>query len=183
MASALPRAFLGAALCAAIGACHSAGPYGHSPVYAPAGDEEGVVAKATEYDPVMAQRMPEKWKGKSVSVFGVVQKRAEGSGGAAMVKLSVRTLEPRNVCDSSDDDTCRVTVSDREYAVLHVLLTLGAEDDIGEHSVGAGSMVRVVGTLGDDVGEDGSPVMRASWYRHWPRGFYVTSAAREHMRR
>jgi hypothetical protein len=164
--------------------CGSAGQYGHSPVYAPLGDEEAAAAGAKEYDPVMAKRSPDQWKGKTVSVFGIVAGRSAGSGGKAEVKLSVRTLEPRNLCDSGDDDSCRVTVSEHEHAVVHALLRLSTEDDIGEHSVGARSLVRVIGTISDEVDpSDGEPVLQAKFYRHWPRGFYVTTADRKYMRR
>ena len=46
-----------------------------------------------------------------------------------------------------------------------------------------GTLVRIVGRLTDDYDQDGTPVFRASYYRHWPRGFFVTTADREHMRR
>lgn len=172
------------ALVAALSSCASAGPYGHSHVYAPLGDERSAAAGATEYDPVMAKRSPDKWKGKTVSLFGVVLARSPGSGGNAEVKLSVRTLEPRNLCDSTDEDSCRVTVSDHEHAIVHALLHLSTEDDLGEHSIGPRSLVRVVGTVTDDVdASDGEPVLKATYYRHWPRGFYVTTADRAVMRR
>jgi hypothetical protein len=171
------------ALSLTVTACGGAGQYGYSPAYAPLSDEESAASNATDYDPVMAKRSPEKWKGKTVSVFGVVLNRAAGSGGNAEVKLSVRVLEPRNLCESADDDTCRVTVSDHEHAVVHALLHLSAEDDIGEHSIGPRSLVRVIGTVTDDVDPgDGEPVLTAKYYRHWPRGFYVTSADRKFMR-
>jgi hypothetical protein len=168
----------------ALVACGSAGQYGHSPVYAPLGDEEAAAAGAKEYDPVMAKRSPDQWRGKTVSVFGIVVGRSAGSGGNAAVKLSVRTLEPRNLCDSSDDDSCRVTVSEHEHAVVHALLRLSTEDDLGEHSVGARSLIRVIGTITDEVDpSDGEPVLQAKFYRHWPRGYYVTTADRKYMRR
>jgi hypothetical protein len=164
-------------------ACSSAGPYGHSQIYSPLDEEESAAQGAADFDPVMAKRSPEKWKGKTVSLFGVVVARTPGTGGNAEVKLSVRTLEPRNLCDSSDEDTCRVTVSDREHAVVHALLHLATEDDIGEHSLGPQSLVRIVGTLSDAVDPaDGEPILLAKYYRHWPRGFYVTTAARALMR-
>ncbi|HEX4477862.1 MAG TPA: hypothetical protein VH142_22390 [Polyangiaceae bacterium] len=168
---------------AAITACGSAGPYGYSRVYEPNGDEERAASSAIEYDPVMAKRSPEQWKGKTVSVFGVVLARNPGSGGNAEVKLSVRTLEARNLCDSSDDDSCRVTVSDHEYAIVHALLHLTTDDDLGEHSMGPRSLVRIVGTLSDDVDpSDGEPILLAKFYRHWPRGYYVTNADRKFLR-
>jgi hypothetical protein len=165
-------------------ACGSAGQYGHSPSYAPLGDEESAAAGAKDYDPVMAKRSPDQWKGKTVSVFGIVVGRSAGSGGNAEVKLSVRTLEPRNLCDSMDEDSCRVTVSEHEHAVVHALLHLANEDDIGEHSVGARSLIRVIGTVTDAVDpSDGEPVLKAKFYRHWPRDYYVTTADRKYMRR
>ncbi len=166
-----------------LSACSSAGPYGHSQIYSPLDEEESAATSARDFDPVMVKRSPEQWKKKTVSVFGVVDARSPGTSGNAEVKLSVRRLEPRNLCDSMDEDTCRVTVSDREYAVVHALLHLNAEDDIGEHSLGPQSLVRVIGTLSDDVDPaDGEPILVAKYYRHWPRGFYVTSAARSLMR-
>ena len=168
-------------LCAA---CHSAGPYGHSRTYTPLDEEESAAGAAKEYDPIMAKRIPTDWKGKPTSVFGVVKSRTEGQGGAAYLTLSVRTLETRNLCDTEDEDTCRVTVSEREHAVLHAQVKLSGGDELGEHSVGQGSLIRVVGVIGDDVDQnDGTPVLRATFYRHWPRNFYVTTADREHMRR
>jgi hypothetical protein len=175
--------FGGVLLTLLLTACASAGPYGHSRTYSPLDEEESFAAGTVEYDPVMAKRSPDQWKGKTVSVFGVVLGRSPGSGGTAEVKLSVRTLEPRNLCDSSDDDSCRVTVGEHEHAVVHALLHLSAEDDIGERSMGPRSLVRVIGTLTDDVDpSDGEPVLRAKYYRHWPRGYYVTTADRKFMR-
>lgn len=165
-------------------ACHSAGPYGFSRTYTPLEPEEQATSNAREYDPVMAQRMPDEWRGKPVSLFGVVTSRTDGPGGSADLTLSLRRLEARNLCDSEDEESCRVTVSDREHGVVHVLAKLDSEDDIGKLSVGQGSLLRVVGTIGDEVSPaDGAAVIRASYYRHWPRNYFVTTADRAHMRR
>ena len=164
--------------------CHSPGQYGHSRVYSPLGDEEDAQENAKDYDPIMAQRLPDQWKGKKVSLFGIVARRDAGQGGKAKLKLSVRTLEERNLCETAHEDSCRVTVSEREHAVVHALVTLSADDDLGKKSVGPGSLVRIIGKIGDDVdADDGTPIVRASYYRHWPRNFYVTTAARADMRR
>lgn len=163
--------------------CRSAGLYGYARTYVPLSDEASAAEHAREYDPVMAQRMPDKWKGKAVSVFGVVKRRAAGPGGATDLTLSVRTLAKRNLCSNSSDDSCRVTVSDREYALLHALVKLEEDDNIGKNSVGIGSLVRVIGVIGDAVDpNDGSPKLTATYYRHWPRDFYVTTADRATMR-
>jgi hypothetical protein len=165
-------------------ACHSAGQYGFARTYEPLGDEEDAQQGAKDYDPVMAQRAPDDWKGKTVSVFGVVKVRNPGPNGQSDLTLSVRTREERNLCDTADEDTCRVTVSDREHAVVHALVTLEDEDDIGKESVGPGSLLRIIGTIRDTVDpDDGTTVIRAKYHRHWPRNYYVTTADRQHMRR
>ncbi len=168
----------------ALAGCHGAGPYGFSPSYVPLDEEDRANAGAAEYDPVMFQRDPEGWRKKRVMLFGVVTARGSGPGGGAYLSLSVRRLEPRNLCDNANDESsCRVTVSDRDFGLVHALAALRPEDDFGEHSIGPGSLVRVYGTFGQDLdGADGQPVMRATFYRHWPRQFYVTRASAIHMR-
>ncbi|MFO0674449.1 MAG: hypothetical protein U0235_33370 [Polyangiaceae bacterium] len=165
-------------------ACGGAGPYGHSPTYAPLADEEQALAGSRELDPVMFQRQPDEWKKTPISLFGIVTRRSPGPSGATELLLSVRRLEPRNLCESMrDDDSCRVTVSDREFGVVHALVTLRPEDEVGEKSMGLGSLVRVVGTASGEVdAKDGTSVLRASYYRHWPRYFFVTKAAAREMR-
>lgn len=167
-----------------LAACRSAGPYGYSPTYV-AFDEEAEATKgAREYDPVMYQREPDAWRKTKTSIFGVVTGRAPGPGGGTYLALSVRRLEPRNLCqNANDEDSCRVTVSDRDFGVVHVLAPLDPDDDVGERSIAAGSLVRVVGQFGEDVDpNDGAPIVRAFFYRHWPRHFYVTKANAETMR-
>ncbi len=173
-----------ACVAAVLPACRSAGPYGYAVNYVATSDEAKAGEGAREYDPVMYSREPDAWRKSKAALFGVVTGRAPGPGGAAYLTLSVRKLETRNLCSNKDDeDTCRVTVSDRDFGIVHVLAALRPEDDIGEHSTAAGSLVRAVGTFGEDVDQaDGAPVLRAAFYRHWPRYFYVTRSAADLMR-
>jgi len=173
-----------AALVGAAAGCHSPGPYGHSPHYAELGDETTAAAGAREYDPVMVERQPDEWRKGKVSLFGVVESRTAGSGGQALLKLSVRRLETRNLCQSEqDDDSCRVTVSDKDFGVVWALVQLREGDYVGPHAVGQRSLLRVVGTVGQDVSPtDGAPVVHALYYRHWPAYFYVTRASARDMR-
>ncbi|HEX3774713.1 MAG TPA: hypothetical protein VHV51_09635 [Polyangiaceae bacterium] len=176
------RAIFALSLCFV--ACHSAGQYGFSRNYQPLGPESDAAQGARDYDPVMAARDKADWKKGAVSLFGVVNARTQAKDGSAYLTLSMRTLSDRNLCDDFDEDTCRVTVSDHEYSIVHAELKLASEDDIGEHSIGRGSLVRVIGKLTDEVDpEDGSPVIRATYYRHWPRNFFVTTADAAHMQR
>ena len=165
-------------------ACHSPGMYGYSRAYSATDEETSALQGSQEYDPVMANRRPQKWRGKPVSLFGVVTERHQGSAGAADLRLSVRTLEARNLCESADESTCRVTVSEREHAVVHALVKLSGDDDVGQLSVGQGSLLRIVGKISDAAHrDDGAPIFQVNYYRHWPRNYFVTSKDREHMRR
>lgn len=165
-------------------ACGGAGPYGHAPNYAPLADEAQALEGSREYDPVMFQRQPDEWRKSAVSLFGIVTKRTPGPSGAAEIVVSIRRLEPRNLCENMrDDSSCLVTVSDREFGVVHALVTLHPEDEVGEKSVGLGSLVRIVATSnGELAAGDGAAVLRARYYRHWPRYFYVTKAAARDLR-
>ncbi len=155
--------------------CHSPGMYGHSRIYSPLGDEEKAANGAQVYDPSAQSRGVDDLKGKPISAFGVVKTRADGKGGAVYLTLSVRALSEKNACKTNDEDSCRVTVSAREHALLHAHVKLRGEDDIGKLHVGAGSLLRVVGVVSDDVDpDDGAPVVRATYYRHWPRNYYAT---------
>ncbi len=166
------------------GGCGGAGPYGHAPRYAPLDQEQTIVTGARDYDPVMVQRQPEEWRKGNVGLFGVVESRMAGPGGQALLKLSVRILEPRNLCENEDDDdSCRVTVSDKDFGVVWALVSLRGEDDVGPRSVSPRSLLRVVGAIGQDVSRaDGAPVVHATWYRHWPPFYYVTRASARDLR-
>jgi hypothetical protein len=164
--------------------CHSAGPYGFSRSYQPLSAEESALGGAREYDPVMAERDKGEWQKGATSLFGVVKSRASSKDGSAYLTLSMRTLSDRNLCTDFDEETCRVTVSEHEHATVHATLKLASEDDMGQYSVGKGSLVRVVGKLTDEVDpDDGAPVLRASYYRHWPRHYFVTTADAAQMTR
>jgi hypothetical protein len=110
--------------------------------------------------------------------------RAEGRDGMADLTLSVRRLAARNLCETGEEETCRVTVGDQELARVHALVKLRQGDAIGPQSLKPQSLVRVVGKLEDHVNkEDGADVLVASYYRHWPAAEYVTEQARSYMRR
>jgi hypothetical protein len=169
----------------AIAGCHSAGPYGHAPKYVELGDESTAVAGARQFDDALFLHSAPEWKLGKIYVFGVVESRAAGPGGQALLKLSVRRLEAQNLCERpQDEDSCRVTISDKDYGVVWALIELHGDDDIGPRAVGQRSLVRLVGTLGDDVSPaDGRPVLHASYVRHWPAYFYVTRSTAAAPRR
>jgi hypothetical protein len=164
-------------------ACSSAGPYGYSREYSPLDEEEELLDGSRELDPVQIERDPETWKKGRISVFGVVKERKQGPGGATDLTLSMRSLATRNLCDSRDESTCRVTISEREHAIVHAIAALKGDDDLGRKAVMPGSLVRVIGRLAQGVDtKDGSYVLQAQYLRHWPRDEYVTMGERDYMR-
>jgi hypothetical protein len=167
----------------ALTGCHSAGHYGYARTYDQLSEEEDAAEGARAFDPVMMEREPESWRGTKLSIFGIVKGRAEAPGGGAYLTLSVRRLLDRNLCDTMDEDTCRVSVTDHEFGLIHATVKLAPGDDIGKLSLSTGSLVRVIGTLTDDVDKnDGMQVIKGSYYRHWPRNYFVTDADRDHMK-
>src|SRR3954471_21400915 len=68
--------------------CHSSGPYGHAKVYSPTSDEDRAVQGHQEYDPLLAQRAPEKQLNRPLWLFGVVTQRSTGANGAAYIAVS-----------------------------------------------------------------------------------------------
>jgi hypothetical protein len=164
--------------------CASAGPYGHSRVYSTLPAEEAAAAGSERYDPVMVHRLPQEWQTKTIELFGVVLARAEGRDGLTDLTLSVRRLAARNLCESADEESCRVTVGDQELARVHALVKLEQADAVGPGSVKQQSLVRVIGKLDDHVNkEDGADIVVARYYRHWPAAEFVTEQARSYMRR
>jgi hypothetical protein len=172
-----------AALCApllfaSVAACGgAAGPSARAGRYVELDDEARAAVGAREYDPVMAQRRPEEWRRGTVSLFGVVDSRQAGPSGRALLRLFVRRLASRNVCENeADQGSCHVTVGDEDFGVVYALVSLRGDDDVGPNAAGPRSLFRIVGTIGQDLSPaDGAPIVHATYYRHWPPLTYVTT--------
>ncbi len=131
----------------------------------------------------MAGRKFQDWVGKRVSVFGVVKSRRDDESGNVDLALSIRTRQARNLCETTDDETCRMTVSDHEFGVVHAFVKLAPGDAAGKLKLGQGSLVRVIGKVSKKTHpHTGNTVIEADFYRHWPHGYFVTTKAREYMR-
>jgi hypothetical protein len=69
-------------------------------------------------------------------------------------------------------------------AFTAILSHVPADEQHGENRIQVGSLVHVYGRLvPGEYDANGGPVLRAEFYRHWPRGQYVTTAARGAWRR
>jgi hypothetical protein len=166
--------------------CSSPGPFGFAQLYTPLDVEDEATDGTVPFDPSAAGRKPEAWKNRLVVAFGVVTDVTKSDvPDTQRVLLSVRGLQPRNLCDGPDDQTCRVTVTDTEFAKLWAVIPNSAV--VPKRSppdpVQPGSLLRVVGKLqpANNDGEEAS--VNASFARHWPLQMYVTTSARESMRR
>lgn len=138
------------------------------------------------FDPSAARRKPEAWRGRRVAAFGVVVEVTKGdSDGTQRVQLSMRGLQPRNLCDGPDEESCRVTVTDTEFAKFWAVVPLG--ELVPKRSppdpIQPGSLLRVIGQLELGPNEAEPPTVRATFARHWPLKTYVTTGSRESMRR
>ena len=130
------------------------------------------------------RRTPQNFKDANLGWFGVVTDVSEADNGRVRVLLSYRIHQDRHLCYDERVDSCRVTVSDRETGQFTALLTLHAgDDDDGRDRLAPGSLIKLYGSTTGDLDAQGGPVIDVHYYRHWPRGTYVTTADREHMRR
>ncbi len=166
--------------------CAGAGRYGYAQTYAPLGDEQPWISRARAdavYDEV--RRMPDQYQNETLSFFGVVTGVEPGRGSSpARVSMQIRTHQERHLCDDETERSCRVTVSERDGGPFTALIDLRPEDAAGENRVQVFSLLRVFGRLvPGEYDAQGGPVIRAEYYRHWPRGEYVTTAAAAAMRR
>lgn len=172
------------ALLGLLAACSSPGVYGFAPMYSPLPAEDEATNGSVPFDPSAARRKPDAWRDRRVVAFGVVVESAEGeTPGSRRVLLSMRGLQPRNLCDGPSDDTCRVTVTDTEFSKVWAELSSATVLPVRTppDPIQPGSLLRVVGNL--QPASDELPLIKANFARHWPFQMYVTTAARESMRR
>lgn len=175
-------------LCTAVlaSSCGGGGRYGYARTYTYFGDEARFARQANNeavYDEV--RRLPDRFNTTMLSWFGVVTELTPGAGGTMRVALNLRTHQERHLCEDETDGSCRVTVSEADGGPFSAALTaVSAEDSHGENRIQVGSLIHVYGRLvAGEYDARGGPVVRAEFYRHWPRGQYVTTASRGSWRR
>ena len=167
---------------AAIGC--GAGQYGYAREYEPLGDEDDLIEAEQPASYEEVKRDPNAFRSQLIGWFGVVTAVAAGENGEAQVAMTHRVHQDRHLCADETAGSCRVTVSERQSGPFTALIRLRPEDAAGhEDRVWIGSLIKVYGSPTGDFDAEGGPVLRARWYRHWPRGYYRTTAARGLMRR
>ena len=92
--------------------CGGGGTYGYAPTYVPLSAEEDHLDAAVDLSYEEVRRDADGHVSTQLGWFGTVE-RLQVEGDRATVRLSLRTLAPRNLCADETDSSCRVTVSER----------------------------------------------------------------------
>lgn len=163
--------------------CYGAGIYGYDRRYVPLDDEEGALASARVPPYEGVRRSPRDYRSASITWFGVVSSTEASPDGAVMVHAGHRIHQERHLCADLERETCRVTVSQRSEGPFTAKLRLRPEHVEGRNRLQPGSLIRAYGRVTGEYDAEGGPVLAATYYRHWPRGQYLTTADRSRMRR
>lgn len=163
--------------------CGGAGQYSYAREYVPLGDEEDFMEQTSAVTYEEVRRDPADFRESQVGWFGIVTGVQPGEGGNATVALTFRNYRERHLCADERASSCRVTVSERVGGPFSILLQMRPEDRDGQERIWVGSLIKVYGSPTGDFDDEGGPLVRAAYYRHWPRGTYVTTGAAGSMRR
>lgn len=170
------------ALLAALG-CGAGGPYNFARGYEPLSSEKPYygAAQTASYEDV--KRDPNAYRHAQLAWFGVVTGMRQLDDGRVRLGLSLRAHQPRHLCADESRRSCRVTVSEKDLGSFSVELALTPGETEGKERVWQGSLLKVYGSATGEYDDEGGPLLTARYHRHWPRGYYVTTAQREAMRR
>lgn len=191
---AAPSARRGLARCArraaTIGLCSAlfalgcgGGQYGFARTYSPLSAEAEHFEDAQQPTYQDLIREPNKYKEIEIGWFGVVNALEPAKGGKTRITLSLRAHQARHLCSEDASSSCRVTVSEASLATFTADVALSSADLEGKDRVWNGSLLKVYGKYTGEYSEETGPVIDVVYHRHWPRGTYVTTAARGSMRR
>lgn len=165
--------------CAACGG----GRYNYDLRYHPLKREKPYYKEFEDLNYEVVRSDPLKYRGARLGWFGVVRDLKENRDGTLTLLLEYRTYRERHLCeDNLVKSTCRVTVSEKSQGTFSVTLQARHEERKGKDRINYKSLLRVYGTPAGDYNDEGGPVVKCDYYRHWPPGTYVTTAAAVFMR-
>lgn len=172
-----------AALFLLVSGCAGPGHYGFARTYSPLASEQRHFEEARQLNYVDLVREPNAYQDTEIGWFGVVTGLQELPEGRTRLLLTLRTHQTRHLCTDDSRTSCRVTVSDAPLGVFAADLTLTERERAGQDRVWIGSLLKIYGTPSGEYSKETGPVLDVVYHRHWPRGYYVTTAARSKMRR
>ena len=158
--------------------------YGYGRYYIPLDEEDSYAASALEPPYTDVVRDPGGFADQTIGWFGVVREVVRQDDGTVLVRMSQRPHVERHLCSARSDDSCRVTVSERDAGPFSVRMRLHAgADSEGENRIQWESLLKIYGRPSGDYDSTGGPLLTVDFYRHWPRGQYVDTTASAIMRR
>jgi len=167
-------------LCSACGS----NPYGYAPTYQTLSEEGQFIEKGIDPSYEEVRRDPSSHQQELIAWFGVVDDiKVDAKSGEARAALTLHFHQDRHLCSDQFDSSCRVTISDKAGGPFSALLTLKGEDREGRDRLYTGSLVKVYGHVTTDYDDRGGPILKVDYYRHWPRGTFVTTMRANNMRR
>jgi hypothetical protein len=174
---------VGSALAGLLLAACGAGQYGYDREYVPLSDEESYMERVTDVSYEDVRRDPADYSSTTLGWFAVVTSVERDAGNRTLIHGTHRIHQTRHLCSDETSGSCRVTVSDRESGPFTAVVDIHPEDREGESRLWAGSLVKIYGSPTGEFDTEGGPIVEADFYRHWPRGTYVTTGAAGSMRR
>jgi hypothetical protein len=161
-----------------------ANSYGYAPQYEPLSDEEPFIERGVEQSYEEIRRDPSNHQQDLLAWFGVVDDVTKVAGSnQSRVAMSLHFHQDRHLCTDQFDSSCRVTISDKAGGPFSGVMVLRPDDQDGRDRVYAGSLVKIYGHVTPEYDERGGPIIKVDYYRHWPRGTYVTTRRAGNMRR
>jgi hypothetical protein len=145
--------------------------------------EKGHLERAQQLPYEQVKVTPYQFRSTEIAWFGVVTDVSDLDDKRTALRLSFRVHQARHLCQDEYQDSCRVTVAENSPGQFSARLTLANSEKSGKERVWVGSLLKVYGQPTGDYDEHGDPVIEVAYYRHWPRGYYVTTAQRNAMKR
>lgn len=165
-------ALVGSLLVAVVG-CGSVHPYGFGRTYEPLSAEEQLLERETQLSYEDVRRNPAQYRRELLGWFGLVR-AVKPRGERVEATLELRYHQPRHLCASVEEDSCRVTVAARDGGPFSAVFVLNEGDREGARRLAPGSLLKVYGYVQPQQFDDrGGPVVAATFYRHFPLGTYV----------
>jgi hypothetical protein len=159
------------------------GQYGYDRAYVALGDEDPHMEQVGPVSYEDVRRDPADYRTATLGWFGVVTSVERDSDNRTLIHGTHRIHQARHLCSDETAGSCRVTVSDRQSGPFTAVVDIHPEDREGELRLWAGSLVKVYGSPSGEFDTEGGPILEGAYYRHWPRGTYVTTGAAGSMRR
>jgi hypothetical protein len=178
---------LGRLLGLALGLCLfsacGGGAHGFARTYKPLAGEQRHFEEAQQLTYQDLVREPNAYKNVEVGWFGVVTDMQTQPDGRTRLVLSLRAHQPRHLCSDESASSCRVTVSTTSLGTFSADLALKPAELAGKERIWQGSLLKIYGVPTGQSDESTGPILDVKYHRHWPRGYYVTTAQRAEMRR